>query len=352
MPTAAPPYVVGIPGLRAVRTAEYKRVFQSTAPLFLPGGKYIDGTKARDPSNTPYTDALQAGLIMGKITSGGLYVNSIFDGLTNNEVTGSTQLEVSAAAATEIVRRIGATGTLKVTGPPAAGGVVRTLTYTYSAINVSTGAITVTALSANQVQRFRFGTAATGGNLQVTVQKPDGTYVTTGNIAWSGTDATYIANFVIAIDAATGVTGGIVPSAISAVDTDFGFELTYSGTGYAGQNWAMVQVAVLPTGATAPVYTTTTAAADARQIAGNIVQPTDGSETPLTFLPDGPPINVTDLANPTGAANVEFPQLPVAGIITTANLINYAAMDSSLKLWLKQQLSTAQGGKYMYDDTF
>ena len=54
-------------------------------------------------------------------------------------------------SAAEIVRRIGAAGTFKLTGPPTAGGTVATQVVTYSAVNTSTGAITITALSADAV---------------------------------------------------------------------------------------------------------------------------------------------------------------------------------------------------------
>lgn len=351
MTTAATPYLVGVPGLRAVRTAEYRRIFSTTAPLFLPGGKYIDGTLARDPSNSPFTDALQAGLMVGLVTSSSRYANSIFDGLASNVLTGGTTLTVGVPAAVEIVRRIGATGNLIVTGPPTAGGVTRQLTYAYSSVNQTNGQITVSALNANQVQQFVFGTAATGGNLKLTVQIPAGTFVTTANAAWNVTDATYIAAVQSALDTATGITGGIVVAAVGA-GASTGFTLTYAGGAYAGQNWAMVQVALLPTSATAPVYTQTQAAVDARQIAGNYVMPTDGSQNMITFLPDGPALNVTDSNNPTGLSTVEFPQLPVAAVVISANLINYSNADASLKTWTKQQLSTFVGGKYMFDDSF
>ncbi len=344
-------YALGAPGLRSPLTSEMRRVLSSCAPMFLPGGKFIDGTKTRDPGNSPNTDALRAGLILGKITSGGYYANSIIGTLTNAELTGSTALEVSAASAVEIVRRIGATGTLKVTGPPAASGVVRTITYTYSAVNTSTGAITVTAVNANMVQRIDFDAASTAGNLKLQVSKVDGSLVTTANIAWNATDATYLASINSALDTATGVSGGIVASAISAVDTDLGFLLTYAGTGYAGQTWPMAQVMTFPTSSTLANYSTTIAAVDGRQIAGAFVQPTDGSETPITFLPDGPPMPVTDMNNTTGVSPLPFPQLPISAIVLTAYLVDYPT-DSSLKTWLKNSLSTLSGAKLIFDDVY
>ena len=102
----------------------------------------------------------------------------------------------------------------------------------------------------NQAEDVRLSPASTGGNLQLTVSKTDGSRVTTGNIAWSATDATYIGNINTALNTATGVSGGIVASAISSIDPDNGFTLTYSGTGYAGKAWTPAAVAVLPTSST------------------------------------------------------------------------------------------------------
>jgi hypothetical protein len=48
----------------------------------------------------------------------------------------------------EIVRRIGSSGTFKLTGPATAGGTAATQTVTYSAVNQTTGVITCSALGA------------------------------------------------------------------------------------------------------------------------------------------------------------------------------------------------------------
>ena len=49
------------------------------------------------------------------------------------------------------MRRIGASGTFKLTGPPTAAGAVATQAVTYSAVNTTTGVITITALSADAI---------------------------------------------------------------------------------------------------------------------------------------------------------------------------------------------------------
>ena len=140
--------VIGEPRLGTAVTATPRKVFRGTATeAFLPGGKIIDAVKSRDIQNTPI-DVLQAGKIMGKITSSGLYANSII-GTSNAAYSSGTSLTVTAATATELARRIGATGQFKLIGPPAANGVVAVQTVTYSAISGTT--VTILALAAAAV---------------------------------------------------------------------------------------------------------------------------------------------------------------------------------------------------------
>ncbi len=343
------PFVAGEPGYRDAFTATPKYVFTSYEQGYLPGGKWIDGAKSRDVSNTAKTDRLQAGLLMGKVTATGYYANSFF-GQNTVAYNGSTSLTIGTAEATELVRRVGSTGTLTLTGPPAASGTVRSLSLAYSAVNTSTGVVTVTAANVNEVQTVNLVTAGTAGNVRLVVQKVDGTYALTPNIAWSATDATILSNANTALDTATGVVGGIVATAIAATDTDLGFVLTYSGTGYAGNTWALAQVDTMFTSNTgANVVRTTTGVAGAFA-AGSLVGQADGSQTPLTFIPGPYPKNVTD--NLGNIAKVEFPHFPVAGQIDETRLIGYDAMDASLKLWVKAAISTYLGGKFIFKGTF
>lgn len=224
--------VFGRPGVFASQVAQRRNVFVSREAGLLPGGKTVKGSKARDPGNSAYsTRHLRAGLILGKITSGGYYANSIL-GLTSGALTTvATTLNVPVATAVELVRRVGDSGTFKLTGPPTAAGTVATSTVTYSAVDTTTGAVTITA---------------------------------------------------------TGVAF----------------------------------------------------------VAGSLVQPTDGSETPLTFIDDGYGIVIPD-----DDTDAEMPFFPVGGVVDSSQLIDYPA-DASLKTWLKQQLSTALGGKFAFDDTY
>lgn len=142
----------GLPGIRAIVPVEFRNVFLGNFEWYLPGGKMIDGTKSRDSGNTGYLNVLRGGLIMGKITSGGKYAPMILGISQNAYTSGGTTITVTAAQAVEINRRIGASGNLTYIGPPTANGTNAIISsVAYSAINTSTGAITVTSLGVNLV---------------------------------------------------------------------------------------------------------------------------------------------------------------------------------------------------------
>jgi hypothetical protein len=142
--------ITGLPGVGTARTATPREILAGNAQFaqYLPGLRIIDGSKSREPLNGTDVDVLRAGLLIGKITSSGKYAPSVLGVLANAAAGSATSLTVSAATATEIVRRIGTTGTFKLSGPPAAAGTVATQTVTYSAVNTSSGVITCTAIGA------------------------------------------------------------------------------------------------------------------------------------------------------------------------------------------------------------
>jgi hypothetical protein len=90
-------------------------------------------------------------MLLGKITSGGKYAPCII-GLSDEDYTsGQTELDCTAATATEVVRRVGSSGTLIVIGAPTATGVVAIFTATYSAVTIdgADSLITLADLGAN-----------------------------------------------------------------------------------------------------------------------------------------------------------------------------------------------------------
>ena len=141
-----------VPGLRTSRTYTPRHVLASRDGVrYLPAGKIIDGSKARDPLNTGDLSTLRPGMLIGKITSGGKYAPSIIGKTTAAYVDNDTTITVGAATAVELVRRIGATGTFKLVGPPTAAGTVAATSVTYTAVDTSTGAITCSDLNLAKV---------------------------------------------------------------------------------------------------------------------------------------------------------------------------------------------------------
>ena len=146
----------GKPGVLPSYTATPREVFLANRQFaqFVASPATIDGTLSGNALNAPYSWLLFAGTLLGRVTATGKYANSII-GLTASAYAHSggsnTTISTDVNTAAEIVRRIGAAGTFKLTGPPTAGGTVATQVVTYSAVNTSTGAITVTALSADAV---------------------------------------------------------------------------------------------------------------------------------------------------------------------------------------------------------
>lgn len=346
---------VGLPKFGTASTAR-NRIVSADGKMgpYVPGGGIIDGTKTRNPFNTdlsasdstPFRD-LWPGLLMGRITSSGKWANSCIGKSTAAITTSGTTLAIGPYEATELVRRVGSTGTFKLTGPPSAAGTVRTVTVTYSAVNTSTGDVTVTAIGVNEVQTVNLVTAGTGGNLRLLVPKPDGTMALTPNIAWSATDATLLASANTALDTATGVSGGLVASAISATDTDLGFKVTFAGTGYAGLtgpttggSWPLIVVDTLFTSNTGANVVRTTSGVSGAFVSGSLVQPTDGSETILSFIPDSWGEYIDE-----AGSDQPFPRIPAGGFITDSQLVPWPA-DASLKTYIQTALKAV--GTYQF----
>lgn len=146
--------VYGLPGLRAAIDATPRNVFAHPGwEALLPGGRIISGADSRDPGNSPDTYVLRAGLLMGKKTSGGEYAPAFVGAISAAYTSGGTELTVSAAVAVELDRLLGQSGTAEMVaiGPPTANGTVAVTDVTHSAINTTTGAITVSTLGVDKV---------------------------------------------------------------------------------------------------------------------------------------------------------------------------------------------------------
>lgn len=225
--------VIGRAGIGSAVTAQRRGVFRDGMYGVFPGGGYIEGTKSRDPGNSAYNVfSLRPGLMMGKITSGGYWAPSVIGVLQAAYTSGGTELTVTAAQAAYLVARVGASGTFNLIGPESAGASNNTTQVTYSAVNTTTGVITITNIGANR-------------------------------------------------------------------------------------------------------------------IAGCFVAPEDGSQVPRTFIPDG--YNI--LIDSDALGDVNFPRIPVSGVIETDNVIDYPS-DTTLKTFVRESASTLAGGKFVFSDQY
>lgn len=148
--------IVGVPGTGTAVRVNFLTPFWSgnLGWLNVPNTIYIHGAIARDPGNTGYEDVLRPGVLIGLASSGtysGYYGTSVIGSLTGAVSSGGTSITLSAGEATELVRRVGSTGTILIVGPPSAAGTVATLTQTYSAVNTTTGVVTTNSLGANLI---------------------------------------------------------------------------------------------------------------------------------------------------------------------------------------------------------
>lgn len=144
-------YYNGPPGIEAARTATHRALFLQRSETFLAQGRIIAGACTRDTGNAD-VGVIRAGMPMGIISSVvnslgavGSYANSILGVTTGAIAIGATSISVAAAVVTELVRRVGSSGTFKLVGPAAANGVAISETITYSAASGTTITVTATA---------------------------------------------------------------------------------------------------------------------------------------------------------------------------------------------------------------
>lgn len=332
---------IGLPGYSAERIANHRHIAADGYLQFLPGGLTLDGAKTRDVGNTDYNAStnpyamhrLQAGVMLGKVTSSGKYANS-FLGYSNGALTGAgTELTLASTRhARELVRRIGATGTFKLIGPPTAAGTVRERTVTYSAVDTTTGVVTITAVGVADVWTLTAPAGQDGGMYQLRVTTGKGT-----SAEASATTAALAANANTAtVDAALEALANVGAGGVAAVYADPTLTLTFAS------NLGPVEVEVVSDttndggvfeGGWAAVHTTT--GVDGRFVTGSLIADTDGSHLPLTFIPDGWQQNI-----PEDSTDVYLAQPPIGGNIDMSRLLPYWPADASLKQWCRDYLNS------------
>lgn len=102
---------------------------------------------------------------------------------------------------------------------------------------------------------------------------------------------------------------------------------------------------------TAASGTTITVTAIANNfIAGSFICPTDGSQDPLTFVPNGWAMPVTD--SDSSSIDVPFGELPIGCIVDGAQLLPVWPSDTSLQEWIRSRLSRASGGKFTFSEVY
>ncbi len=94
----------------------------------------------------------------------------------------------------------------------------------------------------------------------------------------------------------------------------------------------------------------TCSAITAAFIAGSFVQPTDGSETPKSFIDEGYGLT---MGTTTGnlPAYAPWPQIPIGGFVKDSQLIP-APTDASLAQWIRAALATAGQGLFQFSGKF
>lgn len=145
-------YMGGPPRVDAERLAIRRTIALGQPPLLYGSKKIVvNGLKTRDPGNTP-TDAIRPGTLLGKISATGLYAPSVIGISQNAYTSGGTSITLTPAQAVYLVSRIGQSGNLAFIGPPAAAGTVAVINpIAFSAVNVSTGVVTVSTLGVNLI---------------------------------------------------------------------------------------------------------------------------------------------------------------------------------------------------------
>jgi hypothetical protein len=140
----------GVSGIGTTRNATYGRVITRDA-RYVPGGVVLQGSKWYDNGNTGSVRTIRPGHI-GKLSSNKI-VPAVFGPTTVAYVSGETSLTVSATTALAIYQALGSSGTLYLLGgllAPTTTALVLATAVTFSAINTSTGVLTIADLGANR----------------------------------------------------------------------------------------------------------------------------------------------------------------------------------------------------------
>jgi len=343
-----------MPGVGSDRAAVARQVLATlTGALWLPSGAVIRGASSRDPLNTGDVNVLRAGLLMGRRSADLKYAPSILGKLTVAGTAAGANITVSAATATEIVRRFGAVGTatgaIQVVGPPTIGGTVVAKPVSWSAIDLTTGVITLAINAAvAEVQTITIATASASGTYRIYYA---GEWTTA--LAWNAN----VAAINAALDALPNTTASDIVIANVGGDAlistnTFTFANTLGNVAMLQVDTSLLKTAagaecVISMAETTPGELAGAATLTADMVNGSLVMPLDGSQNPLTVITDQYGMKVTDVDN--ANIDIRFAKMLVAGILKSGQILNYPT-DPSIIAWLKAQLRLKTVGLVFDDD--
>ena len=323
-------------GVGSVTTAAFGFIWQNGTFTPKPGGGVISGVNSRDADNTP-TNVLRCGLIMAKNSSANRYAPWAIGSIAGALASTDTTLTLTTGAAAELVRRIGTSGTFVLTSPTTASGAIQQQTVTYSAVNLSTGVVTITATGVTEVQTVTVDTIMSAGSIVIKAFDSSGVsheVKVAYNTSWTQTVA----------DIQTALIAKLGTAAVAcAVVSTSGMSVTFSGAGYANLPQTLIAVNIASaTGPTKVDVTRTTAGFDGRAVTGAVVSQANYS-VPLTVVGDTAGIWV-----PTDGSDRDWANIPASGIIYTPNLIPYPS-NAVILNYIKASMETA--GVYSWTDT-
>lgn len=162
----------------------------------------------------------------------------------------------------------------------------------------------------------------------------------------------YYANSIIGATNAAAAAGATTITAAAAVVTEiarrFGATGTFNIVGPPAANGDAATETVTYSAASGTSITVT--AITNPYVSGSLIMPTDGSEIIRTFIPPAYPFNVFGSDGVT-AVDQYWPDVPIAGSITRAQILPVVPTDTGILNWLNGMIAAGGGGGIFIIDT-
>lgn len=165
------------------------------------------------------------------------------------------------------------------------------------------------------------------------------------------------ANSVIGVTTAVTAAGASTLTVAAATVTEINRRNTLTGTatltltGPPVANHTVQSETITVTSATGTTVTLTGTTANA-YVSGSFIGPSDGSQVPASFIPDWDyPLLVVD-ANGNSVSSVDFPQLPVSGIINSQQILPVWPTDTGLQNWIVSNINDLSAGQFVFDQRY